>query len=153
MSSRTKITCLLCDGEWATVPELQADAENGNVEAQFVLGESYLIGDHGLMKSADLAIKWHRKAAEQGFGFSQHQLGFIYSKGLGVPADAAEAEKWYRMASEQSDKTVEDAPGPKPLAESVGVTTSSSKEPPIPTEQGMDFTTFEPLVHTFWACL
>jgi len=47
------------------------------------------------------AVKWFRKAAEQGLAPAQAQLGFHYYKGEGVAKDQVEAVKWYRKAAEQ----------------------------------------------------
>jgi TPR repeat protein len=47
------------------------------------------------------AVKWFRKAAEQGNAFAQFNLGQIYTQGKGVPQDYAEAVKWWRKAAEQ----------------------------------------------------
>jgi hypothetical protein len=67
-------------------------------------------------KTYDDAMKWCRRAAEQGnsvvalfqalFGASrsavaQFNIGLMYHNGWGVPQDDAEAVKWYRMAAEQ----------------------------------------------------
>jgi TPR repeat protein len=46
-------------------------------------------------------VKWYRKAAEQGHGKGQFNLGLCYGKGEGVPKDLSEAVTWYRMAAEQ----------------------------------------------------
>ena len=42
-----------------------------------------------------------RRLAEQGDASAQYNLGVRYDFGEGVPADAAEAVKWYRLAAEQ----------------------------------------------------
>ncbi len=47
------------------------------------------------------AVKWYRKAAEQGATEAQNSLGFMYYKGRGVPQDYAEAVKWFRKAAGQ----------------------------------------------------
>ena len=47
------------------------------------------------------AVKWYRKAGEQGYAGAQYNLGFMYAKGKGVPQDYAEAGKWYRKAAAQ----------------------------------------------------
>ncbi|HCN07703.1 MAG TPA: hypothetical protein DIT01_07195, partial [Lentisphaeria bacterium] len=47
------------------------------------------------------AVKWCRKAAEQGDAAAQLNLGKMYATGLGVPEDDAEAFKWFRKAAEQ----------------------------------------------------
>ena len=41
------------------------------------------------------------KLAEQGSAGAQHNLGFSYSNGQGVPQDYKQAVKWYRKAAEQ----------------------------------------------------
>ena len=47
------------------------------------------------------AVKWWRKAAEQGDARAQYNLGQMHREGQGVPQDYAEAVKWYRKAAEQ----------------------------------------------------
>ena len=49
------------------------------------------------------AVKWYRKAAEQGFALAQCFLGVCYEKGQGVPQNYTEAVKWYRKAAEQGN--------------------------------------------------
>ncbi len=49
------------------------------------------------------AVKWFRKAAEQGNAAAQSDLGFMYAKGWGVPWDHTEAMKWYRLAADQGN--------------------------------------------------
>ena len=55
----------------------------------------------GVAKDAAEAVKWYRKAAEQGFAAAQYNLGVCYYSGEGVAKDAAEAVKWFRKAAEQ----------------------------------------------------
>ena len=47
------------------------------------------------------AVKWYRRAAEQGDAGAQTALGTMYLGGKGVPEDDREAVKWYREAAEQ----------------------------------------------------
>jgi TPR repeat protein len=47
------------------------------------------------------AVKWFRKAAEQGKVEAQAILSDCYAKGLGVEQDKAEAFKWRKKAEEQ----------------------------------------------------
>ena len=51
----------------------------------------------------DLAggLTQYRRLAEQGLAEAQFILGFMYTKGEGVPEDDAEAVRWYRLAAEQ----------------------------------------------------
>jgi hypothetical protein len=46
-------------------------------------------------------VKWHRKAAEQGYADAQYVLGLRYYSGQGVAKDDMEAVQWYRKAAEQ----------------------------------------------------
>ena len=45
--------------------------------------------------------KWFRKAARQGHAGAQHNLGWMYANGKGVPQDDAKSVEWYRKAAEQ----------------------------------------------------
>ena len=47
------------------------------------------------------AVKWYRKAAEQGYANAQCSLGVMYANGQGVGQSDAMAVKWYRKAAEQ----------------------------------------------------
>jgi hypothetical protein len=56
---------------------------------------------HGVPQSYAEALKWHRKAAEQGYAEGQNDLAVMYNFGRGVPQNYAEALKWYYRAAEQ----------------------------------------------------
>jgi TPR repeat protein len=58
---------------------------------------------HGIGTETDLsaALKWLRKASEQGYSPAQNQLAYAYEHGRGVPQDYAVAEKWYAAAAER----------------------------------------------------
>ncbi|MEY2820448.1 MAG: hypothetical protein RL105_20, partial [Verrucomicrobiota bacterium] len=45
------------------------------------------------------AVRWYRKAAEQGHAKAQYNLGVAYDEGRGVPKDYAEAYAWLNIAS------------------------------------------------------
>jgi TPR repeat protein len=45
------------------------------------------------------AVKWFRKAADQGVAQAQSYLGAMYAKGQGVPQDYVEAYKWFDLAA------------------------------------------------------
>ena len=47
------------------------------------------------------AVKWVRKAAEQGFARAQHDLGLMYEFGRGVERSYEKAVEWYQKAAEQ----------------------------------------------------
>jgi hypothetical protein len=90
-------------GDFATALEnWQPLAEQGNANAQFVLGFMYDTG-RGVLQDDAEAARWYRMAAEQGDAIAQINLGFIYETGQGVLQDDAEAVRWYRLAAEQGD--------------------------------------------------
>ena len=82
----------------ATLREVRALAEQGDVEAQHNLGYMYY---ENVPRDYAEAAKWYRKAADQGFASSQYNLGNMYYYGEGVPRDDAEAVKWFRRAADQ----------------------------------------------------
>ena len=73
-------------------------AEKGNRECQTIVG--YFWRQKGDYSEA---VKWYRKAAEQGYGPALTNLGWMYKKGYGVSKDYSEAVKWYRKAAEQGN--------------------------------------------------
>jgi hypothetical protein len=60
---------------------LKNKAEKGDAESQFRLGRMYDEGD-GITKDLSEAVKWYRKAAEQGSLEAQVALGDLYSRPL-----------------------------------------------------------------------
>lgn len=98
--------------------ELIALANNGDVYAMDTLGAAYefgedkeVIGVLGIEKDFEEAVKWYRKAAEQGFDIAQDSLGNCYYLGHGVDEDYVKAVKWYRKAAEQGLCTAQDSLG------------------------------------------
>lgn len=78
-------------------------AEGGNAFAQYVLGVMYYEG-LGVWRNHAEAVKWLRKAAEQGLVPAQYVLGRAYLfPGPGIERNAAEAVKWLRKAAERGD--------------------------------------------------
>ena len=84
---------------WAGWDEREAKAQNN-------LGFMYQYGK-GVPQDDAEAVKWYRKAAEQGYADAQYNLGLIYDNGQGVPQDYAEAVKWYRKAAEQGNASAQ----------------------------------------------
>ena len=68
--------------------------------SQWYLGLCYELGD-GVKRSPAEAVKWYRKAAEQGHALSQIALGIHYYNGDVVELDNVEAMKWFRKAADQ----------------------------------------------------
>jgi TPR repeat protein len=44
-------------------------------------------------------MKWYHLAAEQGHALGQHNLGFAYGTGQGVPQDYVQAHFWTNLAA------------------------------------------------------
>jgi hypothetical protein len=55
----------------------------------------------GVTQNKSEAVRWYRKAAEQGYDMAQCNLGLMYARGEGVAQDCAEAVKWFQKAAEQ----------------------------------------------------
>lgn len=75
-------------------------AEQGNADAQNMLGYCYSLGN-GVAINLYKAYEWVKKAAEQGHADAQYNLGDCYYNGKGVTQNYNEAVKWYRNAAEQ----------------------------------------------------
>ena len=71
-------------------------------DAQYNIGKNYYNN-----KDYSTAVKWYRKAAEQGNASAQCNLGACYGKGYGVDKDYDLAVQWYRKAARQGDKTAQ----------------------------------------------
>ena len=70
--------------------------------AQHRLGYMYANGQ-GVQKDDAQAVKWFRKAAEQGNAKAQYCLGVMYDSGIGVQKDEAQTVKWYSKAAQQGN--------------------------------------------------
>lgn len=80
---------------------LRHPAEEGNAEAQCILGNMYQLA-LGVEYDGLAAVQWYERAAEQGYGVASNNLAEIYRMGqCGVTADMAVAERWYHRAVEQ----------------------------------------------------
>jgi hypothetical protein len=77
---------------------LRAPAEQGNADAQLLLGVMYQDGD-GVPKDAAQAAQWIRKAAEQDNATAEFALGVMYLQAMGVPKDEAAAVRWLEKAA------------------------------------------------------
>ena len=66
------------------------------------LGVCYENGE-GVEKNHSEAIKWCKRAAEQGHASAQSVLGGYYYNGKGVEKDIVEAIKWFRKGAEHGN--------------------------------------------------
>jgi hypothetical protein len=90
---------------WELSPYLKAKrkdkilplAEQGNVEAQFELGNIYAAGE-AVTKDYVEALRWYKKAAEQGYPKAQDRVSAWYAGGHGTSMDNVEAYFWLSLA-------------------------------------------------------
>lgn len=78
------------------LPQYDSELETWNRN-----GDDYFYGRDGKTKSFVEAVKWYRKAAEQGHAEAQFNLGYCYYLGIGLIQDEAKGLRWYRKAAEQ----------------------------------------------------
>ena len=74
-------------------------AHNGNMIAQFALGEIYWNGDDTIEQNNELAIYWYSLAGENGHPLVQLWLGNNYCIGIRTAPDAEKAVYWYAKAA------------------------------------------------------
>lgn len=108
--------------------ELEKLAKEGDVQAQYEVGEDYLIGDRDLDPNAAVAATWFYKASTHGHAQAKEKLYSYYSKELEslaekglvdaqvavgnhylyanrVKKSTADAAKWYNRAAFQGNET------------------------------------------------
>lgn len=81
-------------------PVLEAAANDGNAEAQYLLAQLLVTMSSGAQDNAS-ALGWLQRAASGGNADAQYLLGARYERGEGVLPDEAEAVTWYRAAARQ----------------------------------------------------
>jgi len=95
-------------GDYATALSLfRPLADQGNAEAQVLLGDIYATGSapeirgigQAVPKNYAEAVKWYRKAARQGNPFAEFDLGVMYRDGQGVPQDYVHAHMFFNLAA------------------------------------------------------
>lgn len=79
----------------------------GNAKDQWAIATCYRDGDGGVPGGKidmEEAVKWFRKAADQGYGDAMVSLGVLYKTGNGVPQDKAKAAEYFEKAARQGNK-------------------------------------------------
>ena len=79
-------------------------AESGYEWSQLRIGLMFEHGDEGAVQNDAEAVKWYRRAAEQGNDLAQVNLAVMIAQGRGVPKNDAEAVKWYQRAAQQGEE-------------------------------------------------
>src|SRR5260370_27284300 len=76
----------------------QRSAEQGDTDAQAMLGYSYLQGQ-GTKQNSETGLQWLRKSANAGSAEAQYILGLLYQNGRWIETDATEAKNWFQRAA------------------------------------------------------
>jgi len=80
-------------------------AEAGNIEAMIALADMYGKGTSSAFPKNDTeALRWYRRAAEQGDTFGMSMVGTFYYNGRGVPESNEEAVAWWRKRRMQETR-------------------------------------------------
>jgi GAF domain/Sel1 repeat len=87
----------------ATPEEIRKMAEQGDAEAQWLLGTFYRNGD-GVPQNDFKAVEWFQLSAEQGYVRALSTLGSSYWQGRGVRQDYARAYFWFELALAEGDE-------------------------------------------------
>ena len=77
---------------------VKQSAEEGNVNAQLMLGTMYEDGLGGLQPDLSQAAHWYEQAANQGYAKAEYNLALLYEDGRGVKQDYKQAAYWYDKA-------------------------------------------------------
>jgi len=86
-----------------SIPLFNKAAEQGQVNAQLMLGVLYLQEKYGLRANEHKGFEWIERAALSGDRRAQYGLGNMYSSGKGVAKDQAKSVEWYLKAAEQGE--------------------------------------------------
>ncbi len=76
-------------------------AEAGDARAQVAVGSLYTLGERGVARDDDEALRWYRMAAAQGYAKGEYLVGHFYALGRSVARDPVEAARWYRRAADR----------------------------------------------------
>jgi len=99
------VVCSVSFSGWAqTFKETKRLADIGSVDAQYNLALMYYNGE-GVPQDHKEAIKWFRKAAEQGDADAQRYIGVLYKDGdKGLIQDYIRAHVWFNIAAANGDE-------------------------------------------------
>lgn len=86
-----------------TIEETIKLADEGNLQAQLLLGYSYLYGENGLKPDYDKAFEYYGKAALQNDPAGLNNLGSLYYNGIGVQRSPAKAAILFQKAADQGN--------------------------------------------------
>ena len=99
-SNKAKNKAAVKDSVQNDLQSLIRNAEQGDADAQYYLGNCYYNGE-GVERDYRKAVYWYTKAAEQGNADAQCNLGTCYFWGNGVVKDLKKAVYWFNKAAAQ----------------------------------------------------
>lgn len=82
-------------------------AQQGDARSQFNLGLRYAHGQGGVSQDHAAAMKWFRRAAEQGFADAFVAIGVMYQNGNGVSKDYTAAMELYHKGAKLGNADAE----------------------------------------------
>lgn len=94
-----------CKPQFTSYQQVTEQANKGNAQAQYWLGEAYFDGDNALGAPVQVDYKqarsWYDKAVAKKDACAAHAIGWMYDSGEGVAENKAEAFRWYVKAAKQ----------------------------------------------------
>ena len=82
--------------EEKSIPTLIADAEQGDVESQWLLGYLYKEGVR-VEEDVEKSLRWTKLAAEAGHPRAQYNMAAFYMEGATVAKDITESLRWLSL--------------------------------------------------------
>ena len=102
------ITGAACSHPTTTITRIKA--MSGNAEAEYMMGRWSAIPLEGqaagITPDVGEAVKWFRRAAEQGHADAQYRLGLAYENGQGVAHDNIQALMWMNLAARRLGRII-----------------------------------------------
>ena len=80
------------------VKNLRQMSEEGSAFAQYILSGILLFV---IEMDEELAFKWLKKSADQGYAVAEYSLGYFHWKGIGTERDKELAFKWLKKSADQ----------------------------------------------------
>lgn len=95
---------LAAQDDSSSLKALRTKAENGDVQAQFELGNSYFYGSENVRKNPVLAAYWFKKAADEGLAEAEFNYAWCLENGSGVEKNEGNALEYYGRAASKGIK-------------------------------------------------
>ncbi|MGD8566804.1 MAG: SEL1-like repeat protein [Gammaproteobacteria bacterium] len=83
------------------------DARDGDAQAQYKLGLTFLKGGNGIERDIDEALKWLKSSARNNNIAANLKLGMLYYKGIDVERDYRSAANWLEKAAKSGNATAQ----------------------------------------------